>query len=39
MTVLQQILQNSKLTKERIKDNLQHTFLQTKLYPREVLMT
>ena len=36
MTELQQILENSKLTKERIKDNLQHTFLQTKLQPREV---
>lgn len=36
MDELQQILQNSKLTAEKIEDNLKHTFLQTKLKPREV---
>ncbi len=36
MTELQQILENSKLTAEKIEANLQHTFLQTKLQPREV---
>ena len=36
MTELQQILEKSKLTAEMIKDNLQHTFLQTKLQHREV---
>ncbi len=36
MTELQQILENSKLKKENINDNLQHTFLQKRLEPREV---
>jgi predicted AAA+ superfamily ATPase len=36
MDELQQILEKAKLTAERIEDNLKHTFLQTKLKPREV---
>ncbi len=36
MDELQQILLNSKVTKKRIRDNLQHPYLQTELLPREV---
>jgi len=36
MTELQQILENSKLTEERIKDGLFHPLLQKELQPREV---
>jgi len=36
MDELQQILENSKLTAEIIKDNLQHPYLQTEFQPREV---
>ena len=36
MTELQQILENSKLTAEKIKDNLQHPYLEAEYKPREV---
>lgn len=36
MNELQQILENSKLTDIRIKNNLQHPYLQTKYKPREI---
>lgn len=36
MEIIQQVLANAKLSQKRIEDNLQHTFLQKKLKPREV---
>jgi uncharacterized protein len=36
MEELQQILENSKVSEKRLRDNLQHPYLQTKLLPREV---
>ncbi len=36
MQEIQQILENSKLTEERIKDGLLHPLLQKELKPREV---
>ncbi|MEA2043528.1 MAG: AAA family ATPase [Bacteroidota bacterium] len=36
MTELQQILENSKVTKKQLTDNLLHPYLQTELQPREI---